>query len=121
MPLNPKSNLEKLERVLHAWNTLAPTATFGGTTKEEFETLVAVSKSARVTVANLENQLKNAIAHRDSSDEIALATVRMVKNGVLADPATGENSTLYETMGYIRRDDRKSGLTRRKLVADKTS
>jgi hypothetical protein len=37
-----------------------------------------------------------------------------VVNGVKGDPAFGEDSDLYETMGYVRKSERKSGLTRKK-------
>jgi hypothetical protein len=34
---------------------------------------------------------------------------------VVADPTEGANSALYEACGYIRKDNRKSGLTRKKV------
>jgi hypothetical protein len=37
-----------------------------------------------------------------------------VVNGVRADPEEGDDSALYEAMGYTRRSERKSGLTRKK-------
>lgn len=37
----------------------------------------------------------------------------MAVKGVVADPNFGDNSALYEAMGYIRKSDRKSGLTRK--------
>ncbi|HMJ90310.1 MAG TPA: hypothetical protein VK530_10860 [Candidatus Acidoferrum sp.] len=35
-----------------------------------------------------------------------------VVNSIKGDPNHGENSPLYASFGYIRKDDRKSGLTR---------
>ena len=114
MPVNPKGNIEKLERILTAWKTLAPAKSFGGMTLEQFEVFVNASRNARNQISELEDQLKEALALRDSSDDNALAKAQLVKNGVLADPTEGENSALYEAMGYVRKDDRKSGLTRKK-------
>jgi hypothetical protein len=119
MGLNPKSVMEKLERVLDAWNTLAPDAKYGGLTPQEYEVFVKAAKAARKEAEKLEKQLKDVLAFRDSCDEVALAKVRLIKNGVLADPEKGENSVLYETMGYVRTDDRKSGLTRKKNLTEK--
>ena len=42
------------------------------------------------------------------SDEITSNVVNSAKG----DPNYGENSALYASFGYIRKDDRKSGLTR---------
>ena len=114
---NPKKNIEKFELVLDAWTTLAPDKQFGGMTKQQFEAFVAASRSARTLIKTLENQLNDAFALRDQSDEETLEKVQQVKNGVLADPDNGPNSALYESMGYIRKDERKSGLTRRKNLA----
>ena len=35
-------------------------------------------------------------------------------NAVKSDPAEGEDSDLYEAMGYVRKSNRSSGLTRRR-------
>ena len=111
-PKNPKTNMEKLERVLDAWTTLAPDRQFGGLTKQQFEAYIAASRSARTLIKTLENQLNEALALREQSDEEALDKLQWVKNGVLADPENGPNSALYESMGYVRQDERKSGLHR---------
>lgn len=114
MPTNPKGNIEKLERIETAWRTLAPDKSFGGMTFEEFTELVKQSHQIRQTIDNLENQLREAQSERDEKDELALSKAQLVVNGVLADPTEGADSTLYEAMGYVRKSERKSGLTRKK-------
>jgi hypothetical protein len=111
---SPRITIDKLNRILNAWNTLAPEVNFGGINKQDFESFINVAKTARTNVERLENELSEAIAFRESCDSVALSKARMVKNGVIADPERGENSALYEQMGYIRLDHRKSGLTRKK-------
>ncbi len=118
MPVNPKGNIEKLERIENAWRTLAPSKEFGGMTLTQFSELVNASRNARISINEIENQLKDALTMRDYNDENALAKAQLVKNGVLADPTEGENSALYEGMGYIRKDDKKSGLTRKKKITE---
>lgn len=118
MPKNPKGNIEKLERSENAWKTLAPTKEYGGMTQAQFSELVNASRNARTLINDLENQKTEAKAARDASDEIALAKLKLVKNGVLSDPTEGENSAIYEALGYVRKDNKKSGLTRKKKDGD---
>ena len=40
--------------------------------------------------------------------------MNLMVNGVKGDPDFGEDSDLYEAMGYVRKSERKSGLTRKK-------
>jgi hypothetical protein len=114
MPNNPKGNIEKLERVLNAWKTIAPEAKFGGMKLEEYEAFVNASRLPRATLETLDDQTKAASALRDANDIISLAKTQLIKNGVLSDETYGEDSALYEAMGYVKKSDKKSGLTRKK-------
>ena len=38
----------------------------------------------------------------------------LVVNGVVGDPAYGDDSPLYGAMGFVRKSERKSGLTKKK-------
>ena len=53
-------------------------------------------------------------ADRDRADEDSLAKAQLVINGVIGDPTEGPDSALYEAMGYSRKSERKSGLTRKR-------
>lgn len=117
----PKKNLEKLERILHVWNMLAPETKLGGMTKQEFEVYVTTCKQARVAVENFETQLEEVVTFRESSDEAALKKARLVINGVIGDPEMGQNSAIYAAMGYVRQDERRSGLTRKKNLTKEKS
>jgi hypothetical protein len=52
---------------------------------------------------------------RESEDTTTMNNILSIVAGVVADPTEGANSALYEGMGYIRKDARKSGLTRKKI------
>lgn len=110
----PKDTEEKIDKMLNAWETLAPDKTFGGLTLEQFEATVAPARAARQKIDNLNDQLKNAYAERERADETFIAKAQLVVAGVLADPTEGPDSALYEAFGYTRKSDRKTGLTRRK-------
>lgn len=117
MALNPKYNEEKMNKMLTAWRTLAPEKSFGGMTLAQFEALVNDSMQARVAVAEAEDSRVQAITTRDNSDNNFLQKAQLVVNGVLADPSEGDDSALYEAMGYVRKANRKSGLTRKNKTA----
>lgn len=111
---SPKRNLEKLNRIVNAWEMLAPDKSYGGMTLAQFKTRVQPSFDARAQIMTLETQLGAAMASRDDADDESLSAAQMVVNGVKADPTEGPNSDLYGAMGYTRDNERKSGLTRKK-------
>lgn len=110
----PKSMQEKMERMLNAWQTLAPDKSFGGMTVAQFEAAAAPSRAARARIEDLNDQLTQAIAERDTADQAFAAKAQLVVNGVLADPTEGPDSALYAALGYTRKSERKTGLTRKR-------
>ena len=78
----------------------------------QFKTAVKPALDARAAIAELELQLAAARVARDNADVAASAVVSNVVNRMKGDPESGENSPLYASFGYVRKDDRKSGLTR---------
>ncbi|MGB9179597.1 MAG: hypothetical protein WCB68_10175, partial [Pyrinomonadaceae bacterium] len=111
MPTSPKDNYLKLQRMLNAWETLAPAKSFAGMTFAQFQAAVQPALDARARIEDLEAQITQAIADREAADDIALTKAQQVVNGVLADPTEGPDSALYEAFGYTPKRDRKSGLT----------
>ena len=114
MPNNPKSNEQKMNTMLNAWETLASAKSFGGMTLDQFKAIATPAQTARQRIADLESQMTQAINDRDAGDTAFLVKAQLVVNGVLADPSEGPDSSLYEAMGYTRKSERRSGLTRAK-------
>lgn len=114
MAISPKDTEQKMERMINAWETLAPDKSFGGMTLPQFKTAAQPAQAARQRIEELEDQLKQALTNRDNADEAFLAKAQLVVSGVLADPTEGADSALYEAMGYTRKSERKSGLTRKR-------
>ncbi len=110
----PKDNLLKVQKIASAWETLAPTKSFGGMTLAQFQAAVQPSQAARERIADLDAQVAQAQAERDRADEESLAKAQLVVNGVIGDPTEGPDSALYESFGYTRKSERKTGLTRRR-------
>jgi hypothetical protein len=110
----PKQNQQKMEQLISAWRKLASNKSFGGMTQPEFEALAAPVRNAIALIVDLENQRTQAINQRDDGFTNFFAKAELVVNGVRADPTEGPDSSLIEAMGYTRKSERKSGLTRGK-------
>jgi len=110
----PKEVHKYITDVVHAWQTLRPGKTFSGLTLEQFKDAVKPSTEVRAELADLEGRMQAAIARRDDADTAAAILVRRIVNAVKGDPDEGEDGELYAAMGYVRRSDRSSGLTRRR-------
>jgi len=112
MASHPGAIEEKINAVTAGWTENASGATFGNLTVAQFKLTVKPSVDARATIADLELQLAAARVARDNADVATLAAILNVVSSVKGDPHYGENSALYSSFGYVRKSERKSGLTR---------
>jgi hypothetical protein len=108
----PKQIAESTSQIINAWGTLAPAATFAGMTLAQFKTKVQPTFDTRAQIDALNAQLTGAMDSRDNADVATNAAVHLVVNAVKGDPNFGDDSDLYDAMGYVRRSDRASGLSR---------
>ena len=111
---SPKDAEEKLNKILNAWKSQAADKSFGGMTVAQFETAIAPSFTTRRNLMEIETRRVNEANARDSADEQSLHKADLVVAGVVGDPNFGPDSSLYELMGYTRKSERRSGLTRKK-------
>ena len=107
----PKDVEAKIGNVVNAWTKLAATKTFAGMTLDQFNTAIKPSVDARQAIIDLDNEMTNALDTRDDADKDSLALVLQVVDSVKGDPDYGQDSALYEAMGYIRKSERSSGKT----------
>lgn len=114
MAINPNANKAKLTQVTNAWSELAADKSFGGMTLAQFKAACKPSLDARDELARLEAQVTQWQNRRDDADGKTTEVIQKVVNGVKGDPAFGEDCDLYEAMGYVRKSERKSGLTKKK-------
>ena len=110
---NPKRVAEKLQTVLNAWETLRPTKTFAGMTLEQFKAKVQPSLDTRSSLTTLQSQATDHRTQRQLSDDASIGLAQLVVNSVKGDIDEGENGSLYAAMGYVTKDARQSGLTRK--------
>ena len=109
---NPLGNQIKINAVIDGWEENAPGATLSGMTLAQFKARVKPSLDVRDSIQLLEAQLAAARVARDNADVTSLETVLNIVNSVRGDAEYGEDSALYASFGYVRKSQRKSGLTR---------
>jgi len=114
MPLSAKAILEKINDVERAWAKLRAEKTIGGLTLEQYQLAVKPSHDVRNDIAEAELRLQSSQARRVTVDEASLKIVQRVINAIKADPEEGDDGELYVAMGYVRKRDRSTGLTRKK-------
>ncbi|MBI2929982.1 MAG: hypothetical protein HYY24_30355 [Verrucomicrobia bacterium] len=113
MPIPPKQMEGKINKVVGAWETLRADKSFAGMTLTQFKNKVRGSLDTRTTIDTLESQLTAARSARDDADKASNDAILLAVNAVKGDDAEGEDGELYEAMGYVRKSERKSGLTRK--------
>jgi hypothetical protein len=112
MTQNPGAVEDKINAITSGWAENASDATFYGRALMQFKAKAKPSLDARATIADLELQLAAARVTRDKADAATLEAVSNVVNSVKADVKHGEDGALYASFGYVRKSNRKSGLTR---------
>lgn len=117
---SPAKIMELLESAVAAWRDFAPDGTFGGKKMNDLQAATSESQDVRNEIIDAENKLKELYVKREQKDNAALIIRELLVNGVIGDPTFGPNSAFYEALGYIRKSDRKSGLTRKKGVSEKS-
>lgn len=113
---NPKNNLARMERIEEAWASLAQDEIFGEMTLTQFRAKIKPSKDSRANITRIEEELKGELVARDNDDAISLYDCDLVVKGVVANPRFGNNSALYGQMGYKRKSQYKTGMTRKLKV-----
>jgi hypothetical protein len=111
MNAGAKVVLDRLTRLLQAWETIRPNETFAGLTLAQFREAVQPSLDARARVTELRSQLNQAVNDREASDETTYGLTLRAVSGVKA--LEGPNGSMYKDIGYKLARDRESGLTRK--------
>ena len=117
MSYAPKENLDRINTVTKAWETLRPAKSFAGLTLAQFKAKVQPSFDARAEVETLDHQRTAALDRRDDADRDSMETIKLVTSAVKDDPAETADGDLYEAMGFVRESERLSGLSRKKEAA----
>ena len=121
MSLSSRKLLDRIEAFIQAWSKLRAGKSFAGLTVDRFIELSQPSRDVRAEIAEAELRLQSANARRVTVDRASLAAMQRVINAVKADPEEGDDGDLYVAMGFVRRSDRSTGLTRRRKEQEKSA
>ena len=110
---NAKRKMNKVNQIINAWESLAPEASFGGMTLEQFKTEVKPAFDSGDRVGTLLSEAVGEKKRWVDNTQSCVDVAKRAVNGMLADPKFGDDSPLYAAMGYVRASDRQSGLTRK--------
>jgi hypothetical protein len=112
----PKQTEKKLRDFLKAWKDLASTKTIGDMTLAQAEEALKPSFDTRSEITEGENLLLSRINGRETADKNSLKLMNRLINAIKADATLGEDSDLYEAVGYVRASERRTGKRRGKIV-----
>ena len=111
---NHKQTKSKANAIAVAWTNLAKDDSFGGYTLVQFQQLQADAQSKSANLAALNAGYTDALMQKDATHDTVSEAMLNIVDGVKGDTAKhGANSSLYKAMGYVPRDERASGLTRK--------
>ena len=113
MPRISTTIVDRIQTFRTSWRELAPDATFAGMTLTQFEVASAAPLTLRDEIMALEKQTEGKKTERLMADVTAGEMLDLVVNSVRGTPGFGQDCSLYRAFGYVRKSDRKSGLTRK--------
>ncbi len=97
-----------------AWVEGAKSVKFNGIAQTDFLADIDAAAADDAAIADVESELKMKRDVRDDKYAALNDKRSKVGMGVAGDPAYGNDSPLYGAMGFVRKSDKKSGLTRKK-------
>ena len=113
--MNTKLNrtVDRIGTFQAAWLENAPDAVFAGMTLEQFKEATKAPGELQEEILALVQQT----ARRKVESLKAMASVNevldLVVNSVKGTPKFGADSALYRSLGYVRKSERRTGLTRK--------
>jgi len=113
MKLNNKNKMKKINLVTNAWEQIAPEATFGGFTLDQYKTAMAPALESQARIAALLAELEGERQKFNINSDACYRIATQMASSVKGDVKFGDDCPLYSAMGYTRRSNRKSGLTRK--------
>lgn len=118
MKTSIKTIERKVEQAEGAWAHTCPEQTFNDQTLEQHRGGLKRYYDAKANFAAVGIAWDNARQERNMAYLEALELTAKLVNSVKGHPKFGENSALYNAMGYTPKSDRSSGLTRRRDGAE---
>ena len=112
--VDEKKIRERVVKMDSAWEEGAPAVEFGAIKQTNFQAEIAAAATAETELDDLLALVDMKRTEIDDKYAALQDKSILVVNGVKGDPAYGEDSALYGAMGFVRKSERASGLTRKK-------
>jgi hypothetical protein len=113
MKANLKKTVERIGTFLDAWEKNAATKSFAGMTLEEFTEATKLPVDKAKEIKALRQEAKRKHVHALNSLEEINPLMERVVFAVQGSAEYGSDSAFYQELGYVRKSDRKKGLTRK--------
>lgn len=111
---NNKRIREQCNVMNDAWFEGAPGVNFNGIKQTDFQADIEAAAADDAAIADLEAELDMKRDIRDDKYKALDQQRSKVGQGVAGSPDYGNDSPLYGAMGFVRKSEKKSGLTRKK-------
>ena len=112
--IDVKGIREKINVMNDAWFEGAKSTVFNGIAQGDFQAAIEAAAADDAAIADLEAEIKMKRDVRDDKYKALDQQRSKVGQGVAGDPNFGNDSPLYGAMGFVRKSERASGLTRKK-------
>jgi len=100
------------EQFVSSWRQHAPDETFANRSLAQFEAETAAATEVRERIKAAQTQLAGLIGERKNADLAMNDLMILIAHAVRGNPEYGENSPLYRALGFVPKNERKSGLKR---------
>jgi len=121
MAISPKSAAERCKKIDTAWETNRKDKKFAGFSLAQFRVKTKLCADLRTRMEANASEQVTLRELRTKADKDALESIRLIVNAVKADETEGEDGEFYTALGYVRRSERKSGLSRKAKATATTS
>lgn len=105
---------EQCNTMNDAWFEAAKDTSFNGIEQPDFQAAIEAAAADDAAIADLEAEIKMKRDIRDDKYKALDQQRSKVGQGVAGNPTYGNDSPLYGAMGFVRKSERASGLTRKK-------
>lgn len=112
--IDVKGIREKINVMNDAWFEGAKSTVFNGIAQGDFQAAIEAAAADDAAIADLEAEIKMKRDVRDDKYKALDQDRSKIGMGVAGDPNFGNDSPLYGAMGFVRKSERASGLTRKK-------
>lgn len=107
----------KRDQIIASWRKFAPDATFSNLTLAQFEVESKKPLDVQDRMRSLQTQLKGVKIERDVSNDSANELFISVANSIRGNTDYGLNSSLYRSLGYVPKSERKRPVRQAKTAA----